>query len=191
MQVHSFWAINIVKHSILCGWHFSFFQQIAIEANWGKHTSAQWLNDMSRANYLSNMVADFNIARLQTPTFLLRQMNRWELCKSCCKTAAARYPWAGPEWPFTWSEVAVPQQVVSTAMEYDAGPAHTTDFNDKWRALTLQSRLQWRAKDLTLQSRPVTSEGTCLYNLDFTDEWKDLTFQSWLQWQVKRPAFTI
>lgn len=146
MQVHSFWAINIVKHSILCGWHFSFFQQIATEANWGKHTSAQWLNDMSRAKYLSNMVADFNIARLQTPTCLLRQMNRWELCKFCCKTVAARCPWAGPEWPFTWSAVAVPQQVVSTAMEYDAGPAHTTDFSDKWRDLTLQSRLHWQVK---------------------------------------------
>ena len=165
MHVHSFWAINIVKHSVLCGWHSSFFQQIATEANWGKHTSAQWLNDMSKANYLSNMVADFNIARLQTPTCLLRQMNRWELCKSCCKTVAARCPWLGPEWPFTWPEVAVPQQVVSTNIWYMMRAQHT-------------------------QLTSVTSEGPSHYNLDLNDEQRT-SFYNPDQWQVKGPAFTI
>ena len=74
--------------------------------------------------------------------------DRWtgENYASSVVKLAARCPWAGPEWPFTSSAVAVPQQVVSTAMEYDAGPAHTTDFSDKWRHLTLQSRLHWQVK---------------------------------------------
>ena len=82
---------------------------------------------------------------------------------------------------------------------------YNLDFSDKWRDLTLQSRLQGQAKDLTLQSRlqgqakgphftiltSMTSEGPSLYRPDFTDKQRDLNLQSRLHWQVKGPHFTI
>ena len=156
MHVHSFWAINIVKHSILCGWHFSFFQQIATEANWAKHTSAQWLNDMCRANYVTgwqtlilpgcrhplafwdrwtgeNYASPVVKQRLEVS--LGRARMTFHMICSGSPTAAGECShgiWCGPN-THNW-------------LQWQVNGPHFTILTSVTRALTLQSRLQWQAK---------------------------------------------
>ena len=142
MHVHSFWAINIVKHSILCGWHFSFFQQIATEANWAKHTSAQWLNDMCRANY----VTGWQTLILPGCRHPLAFWDRW---------TGENY--ASPVVKQAGGVLGPGQNDLSHDLQWQS---HSSWWVQPWNMM--------RAQHTQLTS--VTSEWPSLYNLDFSDK---------------------